>query len=328
MRRLAFIVALLALCSAPSLAAAPRFIDVLFVDPADSSFMVAAQSFRKSVEKASKGTLKVRIHADGKWQGRSLDELAITQAVVVGAPQVGIVSVAPLAGFNPEMQVVDIPFLFRDYGHVDRVLDGPVGMRLLDGMAARGLRGLSFLDCGFRIFSSSKPLRKLADFRNLNVRVMQSRSYINLIKALQAKPVPSAVDKIHTMAARGYIDAADRSYPTYWDFHLYEVQKNILETWHAYHPKAFVINEAFFRGLSKTDQDILKRAAWEARTPQRQAFRGQVQRVKRDVAQRGVKIQTLSAADRQEFVEASRPVAAQVTRLVGEDLVRQVRDTR
>lgn len=303
-------------------------IDLIFVDPPDSSFQVAARQFKKVVEAKSGGRLRVAIHANGSWQGRSLDELGIVRALAQGTPQVAIVSASPLSGYNAEMQALDAPFLFRDYRQVDHVLDGSIGKRLLDGLTRHGLYGLSFLDCGFRIFSSSKPIQRLSDFQNKSVRVMQSRTYINLVKAFQAKPVPSAVDKIHAMAAKGYIDAADRSYPTYWDFKLYEVQKFITETNHAYAAKVLVANGRFFSGLPPELQQAVRQAALAARAPQRKAFRADVARVKREVARRGVRIFTLNAADRQAFVNASRPVMQQVSRLVGADLVRQIQGTR
>ncbi|MBM3460850.1 MAG: DctP family TRAP transporter solute-binding subunit [Armatimonadetes bacterium] len=307
--------------------AAVQTLDLLFVDPADSTFQVAAEQFKKIVEKKSAGALRVAIHSGGEWGGRTLDELAIVRAVAAGSPAMAIVSAAPLGGYSEEMQAIDIPFIFHDYAQVDKVLDGPIGQRLLDSLRPKGLRGLSFLDCGFRIFSSSKPIKELSDFRNQRVRVMQSRTYVNLMKAFKAVPIPSAVDKIHAMAEKGYIDAADRSYPTYWDFKLYEVQKFITETNHAYAAKLFLVNEPYYASLSPAMQKIVREAALAARIPQRQAFRGQVSKVRRDVKQLGVQIFTLTPAQRADFVRASRPVADQVGRMVGEDLVRQIQNT-
>lgn len=308
--------------------AAPQVVDVLFVDSGDSSFAVAAAHFKSLVEKRSGGALKVRVHPGGRWDNKALDELGIVRAVQAGKPELAIVSSAPLTGYAAELEVVDVPFIFRDYAHVDNVLDGPVGTRLLGALSPRGLRGLAWLDCGFRVFSCSRPVTSLGAFRNLRVRVMQSPTYVSLVKAFKGVPVPSAVDKIHAMAAKGYIDAADRSYPTYWDFKLYEVQKYITETNHAYAAKVFVSNEAWFQSLSPALRKVVADAARESRIPQRKAFRKEVDRVKKAAAGRGVRIFVLSPAEHRAFVDASRPVVEQVKRQIGAGLVNQIEQSR
>jgi C4-dicarboxylate-binding protein DctP len=304
---------------------APSHVDVLFVDSPASSYAQAAATFKTRVEKETHGGLHVSVHAGGRWHDQTLDELAIIHDVIENKVSMAMITVSPLANYNEQLELLDIPFLFKSYEQVDKVLDGPIGARLLGGLEQKGLVGLSFLDGGFRIYSSREPIHSLRDMVGKRVRVMQNRTYINLVKAFSATPVPSAVANIYEMAERGYIDAADRSYPTYWDFKLYDVQKYIIETNHAYSVKIFLINKKFFDGLPSALQQAVRHAAQTASLAQRVAFRGQVEQVKREAASRGVTITVLSPQARQAFVEASRPVVEQVSRLVGADLVSQVR---
>jgi C4-dicarboxylate-binding protein DctP len=221
-----------------------------------------------------------------------------------------------------------MPFIFVDYAHVDRVLDGPIGEGLLAGLTHHGLRGLAFMDGGFRLFATTHPVRTLADFRGLRIRTLQNRTYIDLVKALHAIPVPAGINKIYEMVQRGFIDAADRSYPTYWSLRLYDVLKYITETNHAYAAKVFIINERFYTGLPADVRAIVKRAAIEAAHLQRQIFRREIGAVKKEAAAHGVHIIALSPSQREAFEAASRPIQEEVTRIVGRDLVDQVRSLR
>jgi TRAP-type C4-dicarboxylate transport system substrate-binding protein len=239
-----------------------------------------------------------------------------------------MLTTAPLANHVEDFELLDVPFLFRDYGHVDRVLDGSIGARLLRRLPSHGMHGFVFLDGGFRLFSTNRAVRTLAEFRGLRVRVLQNRIHVNLIKAFGGVPVPAPRDRIVEMARKGYINAADRSLPTYWDIGLYAVQRFVLDTRHLYVAKVLVANETFYKQLSASDRAALEAGARACRDVQRRQFRAELQRVQREARQRGVQIFTLSKAEKARFEAAARPVVEQATRLVGEAAVRQVRETR
>lgn len=307
--------------SAPASAAVLR---LLFVDPPGSSFDVAAQSFKHEVERRSHGALQVEVHAAGAWQGRHLDELQILQRIRKGEAAMGLLTTAPLGNVSPSLEALDMPFLFSDYPQVDAVLDGPMGQRLLGGLTVAGLHGLAFMDCGFRIFTSSRPLRGLTDLRNLRVRVMQNSVYYSFVKLIGAIPVPAPVDKVYDMARRGYVDAADRSYPTFWEFRQYEVQKYILESNHAYAAKAMVCNLAVWQKLAPPLRSIVTEAATRARDLQRLRFRRDVARARAECRRTGVTVHVLSEADRQHMRDLCRPIYAELERRVGRDLLSQL----
>lgn len=302
--------------------------DLIFVETADTSFGLAARQFKTLVEARTHGQMSITLRPNGQWNGQTLDEPQIVSAVVGGQPQMALVTTGPLSNYSPELEVLNYPFLFKNYAQVDRVLDGPIGERLLAALPARGLHGLCFMDGGFRIVTASRPLQHLSDFHNLRVRSLPSRTYVNLLKALQAIPVPSSIDKIYAMAQRGYIEAADRSYPTYWSLKLYDVFKFITETNHAYSPKVLIVNQALFASLPADVQAALGGAAVQTRLGQRHAFRAEVAAVKKHAAEHGVRIITLSATDAADLEVASRPVQEQVTRIVGRQLVDQIRAQR
>lgn len=298
---------LAALCVSRAAVAAPA-IHLVYVDPPGSAIDAGGQAFKRAVESRSHGAMHVQLCPDGGWPTPHQDELGILGNVRSGQTEMCIVTTAPLANYSRPFEVLDAPFLFSDYRQVDTTLDGAVGRDLLSDLDKSGLHGLVFMDSGFRIFTSNRPLSGLSDFRKLRVRVMQNEIYTSFIELLGATPIPSAVTKINEMAARGYIDAADRSYPTYFEFHLDQVQKYVLESNHAYAAEAMVINEAFYRRLSAQQQQIVLAAARKARDVQRRRFRDLSRQVKAACGRDGIAITYLSAADRDKMRAACAPI--------------------
>jgi TRAP-type C4-dicarboxylate transport system substrate-binding protein len=134
---------------------------------------------------------------------------------------------------------------------------------------------------------------------------MQSVTFTRFVKEIGADPVPAPVDKILMMGKEGYIDGADRTYPTYWDFRLYEVHRFITETHHAYSVKMILINDKLFDSLSQEHRNLLIESAKEASRLQRKKQREADEAVKEMAIKEGIKIFEVSPAERKKFVEAS-----------------------
>ena len=323
----AWLLALMALLCATrgGIAAPSSTLDLVLIESAETSYATAASRLKQVVEARSSGRLRINLHLDGRFGTRTLEDLDMVSAVRAGTVSMALVSSAPLSNLCAELEVLNDPFLFRDYGHVWRVLDGKVGLELLAAPLRHGLRGLAFFDGGFRLFASTRPIASLSDFRGLRVRTLQNRTYVGLVKAFQGVPVPAAINKIRTMVTRGFIDAADRSYPTYGSLDLYDVLRYVTETNHAYAAKVLIVNEAALAALPREQRDLLVQAVSEVAHRHRDDFRAEIERVRKRALSRGVKIITLSADQRRAFETASRPVQEEVVRLAGRDLVERVR---
>lgn len=326
-RALALVLALVALvlCGAPRAIATPIEIELVYPEAASTSFGAAVDTFRALVASRSGGELRVVAHADGKWGDRVLDDIDMINEVRAGHVRMALVTSAHLSNLSPTLEVLNAPFIFESEAHVWRVLDGPIGDELLAAPVAQGVRGLAFIDGGFRIFACTRPVARLADFHGLRVRTLQNRAYVSLVKALGGVPVPASMNKIRAMVTRGFIDAADRSYPTYGDLNLYDLLRFVLETRHAYVAKVFIVNEPFFATLSPHTRAIIAQAARKAARAQRAGFRAETDAVKKRAVSLGVKIIALSAAERKAFEAATQVVRDEVVRLAGRDLVERVR---
>lgn len=276
-----------------------------FVDSKDSTFALAMEEFAKKVQERSHGELQVELFPGGLVDGVQMDERTLVEAVRSGQLSIGLATTSPLTNYNHLLDIFDLPFLFTGPDHADQVLDGPVGQRLLTCLQDKNLLGLGYMEVGFRIFSSSIPLPDYASFSGKKLRVMQSVTFTRFVKAIGGDAVPAPVDKIYLMGKEGYIDGADRTYPTYWDFRLYDVHRFITETHHAYSVKMILVNDKLFDSLSKDQQELLLESAKEASRLQRKKQREADEAVKALAIKEGIKIFEVAPEEREKFVKAS-----------------------
>lgn len=299
-------------------------IDLALVDSKDSTFSIALRSFADEVERRSDHSIEITLLPGGIVGGKKLAERDLIEMVRTQKLAMALVTTSPLTNFNHDLDIFDLPFLFKDFKHVDRVLEGPTGERLLNSLDKHNLKGLAYFEVGFRIFSSSIPLPDFESFHGKKLRVMESVTLSRFIKAIGGEAVPSAVDKIYQMGKEGYIDGAGRTYPTYWDFRLYEVHRFISETRHAYSVKMLLIDETFFDSLSSEQSEILAQAARNAATLQRQMQREADESVKRVAIDEGIKIFEITDHERKKFVDASRELYEEYRKNQSDEILTQV----
>lgn len=311
--------------TAPTTSSRQGVLNFLFVDSASSSFSLAAQKLDGLMREKTRGRLGLTLHPSGFYQTKKLDELSIIECVRSGQAEMALVTCSPLTNFSDSFEVLDLPFLFHSYEQADRVLQGPIGEKMLKSLEGKGLVGLGTLEVGFRIFSSSVPLPTLSDFKGKRVRVMQSATSIQMARQLGCEAVPSPVDKIYQMGKEGYIDAADRTYPTYWDFKLYEVQRYITESRHSYTAKVLIVNKETFEKLSPEDRKSILDSVRQVEGEQRAHQRQDDQQVKQECRKRGIEIYELSAEERQRFEDACKPLYDEYVKLRGKDALEAIR---
>ncbi len=173
-------------------------------------------------------------------------------------------STAPLSGFSPSMGILDLPFLFRDYAHVDKVLDGPVGRQLMDEIEKAGMKGLAFWENGFRNLTNSKRAVKApADAKGLKIRTQENKIHLAAWKAVGVNPVPMAWGEVYGALQQKAIDGQENPIAVIHSVKLNEVQKYLTLSQHVYSPAMIIISLKKWQSFSKEDQDLLMKAALE-----------------------------------------------------------------
>ena len=146
----------------------------------------ALQFMARQVEERTDGRHRMRV-----FHSRQLGEEKETiEQTRVGAIDLNRTNVAPLGSLIPSANVLSLPFLFRSFDHLHKVLDHAIGDEILAGFERHGFVGLTYYDSGARsIYNSVRPIRTPADMKGLRIRVQQSELMLGMIKALGAEPI-------------------------------------------------------------------------------------------------------------------------------------------
>ncbi len=224
-------------------------------------YHITALKFKEVVEAKSKGKIKVEIFPNASLG----DERALIEGMQMGTVHGGVITNGPIGNFLPELAVFEMPFLFASEAEVYKVLDGPVGQKMLAQFDKINLKGLAFAERGFRNLTNSKrPVRTPADVVGLKIRVMENPVFIDTFKALGANAVPMAWTEALTALQQKTIDGQENPVNVFYAFKLYETQKYFSMTKHTYSPATVVMSKKFFDSFDKPSQEILVAAAKES----------------------------------------------------------------
>ncbi|MFA9488039.1 MULTISPECIES: TRAP transporter substrate-binding protein [unclassified Mannheimia] len=235
--------------------------------PRSDTQHIAAKKFNDLLQEKSKKELKLTLFPDSTLGNA---QTAIS-GVRGGTIDIAMSSSSNFTGLVPQLNVIDIPFIFKDREHAYKALDGEIGQDLLKSLEAQGLKGLAFWEVGFRAFSNSKhPINKPEDIKGLKIRTNQNPMYIQAFSILGANPVPMPLSELYTALETKAVDAQEHPIGIFWSAKLYEVQKYFSFTNHGYTPLIVAINKAKFEALPAEQQTALIEAAQEAGKYQRQ----------------------------------------------------------
>ena len=283
----------------------------------------AAERFRQLAEAATKGRVKVELYPNSQLY-KDGDELEALQrgAVHMLAPSV--------SKFGPmglrEFEVFDLPYLFPDQTTVERVADGEIGQRLMARLETRGLRGLAFWDNGFKQVSANRPLRRVADFRALKMRVQSSKVLAATFRRLGAIPQVMAFSEVYTALQQGVVDGAENPVSNLYTQKMHEVQKHLTLSDHGALVYAVVVNRKFWDGLPADVRSALEQAMREATRYERAiAAKENADALALVKASGRTEVYALSDAEKAEWRAALLPVHQEFESAIGRDLIEAVR---
>jgi tripartite ATP-independent transporter DctP family solute receptor len=276
------------------------------VHPPGYPTVVAVEDLGRKLEQATGGRLGVEMYASMQLGG---EKEAIEQAQV-GAVQFARVSVGAIGPVINDLNVLNLPFLFRDTAHMQKMTDGPIGQELLDKVSAdatAGLIGLCWMDAGARSFYNTKhPIRSIADLKGLKVRVIGNPIFVDMANALGANGVAMGYDQVFSALQTGVIDGAENNMPSFVFDHHYEVAKYYTFTEHLIVPEILVFSRKTWDTLSKDDQALIRKLAREAQADERVHWLD-YEKQAMDKA-RAAGIQFVQNIDKKPFQDAVQPI--------------------
>ena len=233
---------------------------------ASSHYGVGSTAFCDEVEKGTQGRYKCQQFPGGSLGG----EREMIEAVQLGTLDIVNTSTGPVGNFVPEVKIVDIPFLFRDYNHARRVLDGPIGQEILTKFPAKGLVALSWTENGFRHMTNNKhPIVKPADAAGLKMRTMENKVHMEGYRAFGIQPTPMSFTEVFGALQQGTVDGQENPIPVILASKFSQVQKYLSLTSHVYSPALLITSPRLMNKLSEADKKVFAEAAKKATIAQR-----------------------------------------------------------
>jgi tripartite ATP-independent transporter DctP family solute receptor len=276
------------------------------VHPEGYPTVVAVEEMGKSLEQATGGRLSVQMYASMQLGG---EKEAIEQAQI-GAIALGRVSVGALGPVIPDLNVLNLPFLFRGTEHAQKVLDGPIGQELLDKVTnhpTANLVGLCWMDAGARnMYDTKRPITDLADLKGLKVRVMGNPMFVDMMNDLGGNGVAMGYDQVFTALQTGVVDGAENNPPSFVFDNHYQVAKYYTLTEHLIVPEMLVFSKPIWNKMSKDDQALLQKAAHEAQVRERVLWNEYEAKALAKMKEAGIQVVTIK--DKAPFQAAVKPV--------------------
>jgi tripartite ATP-independent transporter DctP family solute receptor len=290
----------------PALAQAKMALKASDVHPAGYPTVAAVESMGKKLEAATNGRLSVQMYASMQLGG---EKEAIEQAQV-GALQLARVSVGTLGPVIDDLNVFNLPFLFRNVAHMRAVIDGDIGTELLDKVTNNdkaGLIGLCWMDAGARsVYTIKKPVHAIADLKGLKIRVIGNPMFVDMMNALGGNGVAMGYDQVFSALQTGVVDGAENNPPSYVFDNHYTVAKHYTLTQHLIVPEMLVFSRKTWDALSKDDQALLKKFSREAQAEARVLW-DKYEAAAMDKA-KAAGCEIIDVADKKPFQDAVKPV--------------------
>lgn len=254
-------------------------------------------------------------------------EREMIEAVQLGTQDLVTTSSGPLGNFVPEVKIFDIPFLFRNYDHARKTLDGQIGQDVLKAMQGKGLIGLAWAENGFRHMTNSKrAINSAADANGLKMRTMENKIHMEGYKTFGILPTPMAFPELFTALQQGTVDGQENPIPVILAAKFSQVQKHLSLTGHVYSPAVFILSPNVWNKLSDADKKVFTEAAKKGA----QAMR---KRVNDDEA-RGIDLlkkdgmQVVEKVDGESFRKAVAPAYANFAKEFGADKIAAIQAVR
>jgi len=264
---------------------------------------VALDKFAELLDERSNGDITLKLFHSGVL-GNQPDAI---EQVRIGGLAVGNFNLGPIGPIAPEANVVSLPFIFKDIGHMHRALDGEAGAQISAGMAKKGLVALAWYDAGARSFyNSKKPVTSPADIEGMKVRVMSNDLYSGMISAMGGNPSPMAFAEVFQSLKTGVVDGAENNWPSYESTGHFEVAGFYSNSQHLIIPECVCINADIFNELSAEDQEMVTAAARESADLQRELWEQREISSRDKVVAAGVQFNEIP--DKSEFQAAMQPV--------------------
>ncbi len=283
---------------------------------------IAMEYMAKRLAELSGGTVELQIYPNGQLG----TETANIEQLQRGALAMAKTSTAPLESFVPQMAVFGLPYIFRNEKHYWDVLNGPIGKELLHAGSKVGLYGLCYYDSGSRSFYTiKKPILKPSDLIGMKIRVMKSKTAMDMVAALGGSPTPVPWSELYTALQQGMVDGAENNPPSFYTSRHFEVCKYYSLDEHTMIPDILMMSKKVWDKLPEKVQKWVQQAADESSVYERKLWKKKTAEALAAVQNYGVKIYH---PNKQLFIDKVKPMYKKYDGTVVGDLLKRIRNVK
>lgn len=304
---------------------------VLAHEPYDL-FLRAAEKFAAEVSEKTHGELAIEVlglteYTEKYLDGQQLDRYKIKDLVNDGTIEMSQMYTTTLGLVDPDMFVLDMPFLFTDHAHAARVLDGAVGQQLMDQLAEKSeIKGLAFTySGGFRAIVGNKVIEAVEDLQGMRVRVAHSPVAEATMRAFGAEPVVLPIEQLASALGDKSVDCGESTYPRIYSMKQNETASVINHTEHSLFLTTIIMNKGVWNELTVEQQKIFADAALSAAHIERAESLEDIDITRNRAVNDGIKVVDLSAAVKVKLQDLSAQVYTELDSYFKSGLIEQIR---
>jgi TRAP-type transport system periplasmic protein len=288
-----------------------------------SHYGVGSTVFCDEVEKGTQGRYKCQQFPSSALGG----EREMIESVQLGTLDLVNTSTGPVGNFVPEVKIVDIPFLFRDYDHARKVMDGPIGQDILTKFPSKGIIALGWTENGFRHMTNSKrDIVKPTDAAGLKMRTMENKVHMDGYRTFGILPTPMAFPELFGALQQGTVDGQENPIPVILASKFSQVQNHLSLTGHVYSPALMLLSPKTWGKLSDADKKVFLDATKKASTAQRKKVNDDENTGIAQLEKEGMKV--IKTVDGQAFRDAVRPAYVAYGKEFGAENIKKIQDVR
>ena len=276
------------------------------------------------LEKATNGRYSIQMYPSMQLGG----EKEMIEQAQVGALQIARISVGPMGPIVDELNVFNMPFVFKDEAQMRKVIDGPIGAEMLTKLTNSSARlvALGWMDAGTRNVYADKPVTKPADLKGMKIRMMGNPIFVETMNAMGGNGIAMGFNELHQALQSGVVDGAENNEPTLLAQNHYQTPRGKVYslTGHLIIPEIFVYSKVSWDKLPKADQTLIRKLSREAQLEQRKLWDAYVKDATVKLKAAGIKF---VPADKDAFFKATQPVRDKYgSKYAG--LIQRIRDTK
>ena len=279
-------------------------------------FLKVANRFAQEVNEKTGGKFDIEVLSLSDYATKYNDGKKVTKNDLMGLINDGTIEMSHiyttwLADYNKDLHALDLPFLFQDHAHADRVLEGQIGLDLLAGVSKQSnIKAMSFTySGGYRVVPANFRGDTVAAWAGKKVRTSRSPVAVDTFKLLGAVPFEGIeLEQMNAAADAGVIEAGESTYVRVFPLDQHKSFKVVNDTAHSLFLTSIIVNQDFFAKFDAETQEIMATAAFNAARIERRESVADIPNILAQCETEGVEVVTMSADEVNKFKEVTGQV--------------------